>query len=113
VLPVAHRLTRPDGFRHAVRNGRRAGSRTVVVHAALPAAGGGSPAEVGLVVSKAVGNAVVRNRVKRRLRHLARDHVAALPDDALVVIRAQGAAAAASYQELGSDLDRCLTRVLR
>jgi ribonuclease P protein component len=32
--------------------------------------GTGSQSRVGFVVSKAVGGAVVRNRVKRRLRHL-------------------------------------------
>lgn len=83
-----------------------------MVHAA-PADGTGAPGQVGLVVSKAVGNAVVRNRVKRRLRHLARDHVATIPDDALIVIRALRESASASYQELGTDLDRCLTRALR
>ena len=46
------------------------------------------PARVGFVVSKAVGNAVVRNRVQRRLRHLAREHLASLPGSAVLVIRA-------------------------
>lgn len=50
------------------------------------------PLRVGFVVSKAVGNAVVRNRVKRRLRHL----VAARPEvtGADVVVRALPPAAA-------------------
>jgi ribonuclease P protein component len=34
---------------------------------------------VGFVVSGAVGNAVTRNRVKRRLRHLAATHVVDTP----------------------------------
>ena len=34
---------------------------------------------IGFVVSGAVGNAVTRNRVKRRLRHLAAAHVADTP----------------------------------
>ncbi len=114
MLPAAHRLTRPDGFRRAVRSGRRAGSRTLVVHAAAARhPGSPAPAAVGLVVSKAVGNAVARNRVKRRLRHAMRDHLAELEDDSLVVIRALPASAAATYPELVGDLDRCLTRVLR
>ena len=66
---------------------------------------------IGFVVSKAVGNAVARNRVKRRLRHLAREHVSTLPGSAVLVVRALPAAAQASYAELGTDLDRCLQRV--
>jgi ribonuclease P protein component len=67
---------------------------------------------VGFVVSKAVGNAAIRNRVKRRLRHLAREHVSSLPGSAVLVVRALPPAADASYPELGSDLTRCLGRVM-
>ena len=61
------------------------------------------------MVSRAVGNAVIRNRVRRRLRELVRREV--LPGGSLVVIRALPAAAGASYEELRRDLARCLTRV--
>jgi ribonuclease P protein component len=67
---------------------------------------------VGFVVSKAVGPAVTRNRVKRRLRHLMRERLAGLDDGSLLVVRAQPAAAAATYADLGDELDRCLARVL-
>lgn len=70
------------------------------------------PVRVGLVVSKAVGNAVVRNRVKRRLRHLAREQLCALPGSVVLVVRALPASAGASYDELSSDLTRCVKRVL-
>jgi ribonuclease P protein component len=80
-----------------------------VVHLFDPGQPG--PSQVGLVVSKAVGPAVTRNRVKRRLRHLAREHVSSLPGSAVLVIRALPEAASASYEELGSDLARCLERV--
>ena len=72
-------------------------------------------ARVGFVVSKAVGNAVVRNRVKRRLRHLAGEQLGrleALPGSAMLVVRALPAAATASHAELGADLSRCLDRTL-
>jgi ribonuclease P protein component len=112
VLPAAHRLTDGDAFRHAVRRGRRAGGPVLVVHLAL--VDEVRPGRVGLVVSRAVGNAVVRNRVKRRLRHLAREHLATLeglPGSAVLVVRAQPAAAGASYPELGAELARCLDTV--
>jgi ribonuclease P protein component len=89
-----------------------------VVHLAVPAAASsedaaeGRPARVGLVVSKAVGNAVVRNRVKRRLRHLAREHVSSLPGSAVLVVRALPAAASATYAELERDLARGLSRAV-
>lgn len=72
------------------------------------------PAEVGFTVSKAVGNAATRNRVRRRLRHLTREHLATLqelPGRAALVVRALPAAADASYVTLGADLTRTLDRV--
>jgi ribonuclease P protein component len=110
VLSAAHRLTDGASFQQAVRSGRRAGSRTVVVHLAVDAAAQ-RPARVGFVVSRAVGNAVVRNQVKRRLRHLAREQLSSLPGSAMLVVRALPAAAHASSAELAADLERCLGRV--
>jgi len=110
VLPADHRLTRPASFRRAVKAGRRAGARTLVTHLASVDEPAGDGPRVGLVVSKAVGSAVVRNRVKRRLRHAARARIALLPQDALLVVRALPAASTASYEELAADLDRCLDR---
>jgi ribonuclease P protein component len=66
---------------------------------------------VGFVVSKAVGGAVTRNLVKRRLRHLARERTGSLPPHGMLVVRALPAAADASYAELARELDRCLARV--
>jgi ribonuclease P protein component len=64
------------------------------------------------VVSKAVGSAVVRNKVKRRLRHLARERLTSLPGSAVLVVRALPAAAQSSYDDLAADLDRALVRLL-
>jgi ribonuclease P protein component len=68
---------------------------------------------VGFIVSKAVGGAVARNQVKRRLRHLARERLTSLPGSAVLVVRALPAAGSASSAELGADLDRALGRVLQ
>lgn len=74
----------------------------------------GERARVGFVVSKAVGNAVVRNRVKRRLRHLTRTLLpilAELPGSAVLVVRALPGAVGATTAELDTDLRRCLSKV--
>jgi ribonuclease P protein component len=111
VLDRRHRLTSSAGFSLATRRGRRAGTRTLVVHAGLAAPDAAPGTEVGFVVSKAVGNAVVRNRVRRRLRHLARERVAAWQGAPVVVVRALAPAADASYASLARDLDTAAHRV--
>jgi ribonuclease P protein component len=115
VLPAAHRLTDPAAFTLTVRAGRRAGARALVVH--LHTDGMSAlPPRVGLVVSKAVGNAVVRNRVKRRLRHQMATRLETLPAGSSVVLRALPPAASASSAELAGELDsaldRCLSRTM-
>ena len=66
------------------------------------------PARAGFVVSRAVGNAVVRNKVKRRLRELVRDRLTNLPAGTDLVVRALPAAAKRTYAEMGADLDAAL-----
>lgn len=95
-----------------MRRGRRAGGPLLVVH--LECRDESGPTLAGFVVSRAVGTAVVRNRVKRRLRHLAQEHLdrlEALPGRAVLVVRALPPAAGATGAELGSELARCLDRV--
>ncbi len=115
-------------FRRTIRSGVRAGRTTVVVsalradpQAADSRAVGTSAAEsepvsvrVGFVVSKAVGNAVIRNRVRRRLRHLSRPLLERTPQGTCVVVRALPPAAHPDAA-LGTDLtgawETCLKRL--
>lgn len=103
------RMRRGDEFTAAVRGGRRAGSRTLVCHWADAE----DDLRVGFVVSKAVGTAVVRNRVKRRLRHCVADVLAdpSAPRTGRLVVRALPAAADADSGRLRADLVRGLARV--
>ncbi|WP_078627510.1 ribonuclease P protein component [Streptomyces synnematoformans] len=117
MLPAEHRLRRREDFARAVRRGRRAGRPLLVVHLNSGgdphAAGeGASPPRAGFVVSRAVGPAVARNLVKRRLRHLLRDRLDQLPAGSLVVVRALPGAAEAGYDRLRDDLDAALGRLL-
>jgi ribonuclease P protein component len=110
VLASVNRLTSGPVFAETIRRGHRAGTTTVVLH--LTVGTGVESALVGFVVSRQVGNAVTRNTVKRRLRHLARERMSSLPGSAVLVVRALPASAAASYADLGGDLDRALSRLL-
>ncbi len=63
-----------------------------MVHANVTDSRAGLPPRVGFVVSKAVGNAVVRNRTKRRLRAVIATELTGIPAGVDVVVRAQPAA---------------------
>jgi ribonuclease P protein component len=117
-------MRRAEDFRRVLRTGRRAGGSVLTGHLLLPVgpdsgAGtpgevlSGDPAKVGFVVSRAVGSAVVRNRVKRRLRELMRGRLASLPRGCLLVLRAHPAAASARQADLAADLDLVIGRLLR
>ena len=71
------------------------------------------PARVGLVVSRAVGGSVTRNRVKRRLRHQMAPLLDTLGPGTSVVLRALPAAADASSAELAEELRAGLTCCLQ
>ncbi|GAB2464412.1 ribonuclease P protein component [Xylanimonas ulmi] len=78
----------------------------MVVHLLVDNEGDAAPL-VGFVVSKAVGNSVQRNRVKRRLRAIVRSVIAdgaGLPAHARVVVRALPAAGSATFTELSRDV---------
>ena len=121
MLPQQSRMRRPEDFRRVLRTGRRAGGSVIAGHLLLPASSAGSggdvrsgdPAKVGFIVSRAVGSAVVRNRVKRRLRELVRRRLASLPGGCLLVLRAYPAAAGARQADLAADLDLVIGRLLR
>jgi ribonuclease P protein component len=75
----------------------------VVVH--VVASGDGMPTRVGFVVSKAVGNAVTRNLVQRRLRAAVLPRVAERPNGWDVVVRALPTSANVTFAALVADLD--------
>ncbi|MEE6258476.1 ribonuclease P protein component [Plantactinospora sonchi] len=129
MLAAAQRLRRSTDFAVAIRGGRRASRGVLVVHldptgpsapdlsaetttTPEPASGAGAgheppPVRAGFVVSKAVGGAVIRNKVRRRLRHLVRERLDGwgLPPGTTLVVRALPGAADAPYARLGVDLD--------
>lgn len=111
MLTKANRLVSSQVFAAVVRRGRRAGTRTLVLHLLVPPPSSEASPQVGYVVSKAVGPAVTRNLVKRRLRHLSRGRLDTLPTPCALVVRALPTSATASVAELAEDFDRALRRL--
>jgi len=111
MLDRAHRLRRRTDFVAAIRQGRRAGRATLVVHLHRTEETG--PPRVGFIVPRTVGGAVVRNTVRRRLRHLARGRLAELPAGSMLVVRALPPAAGAPAARLEGDLTTAVRAATR
>ena len=96
-----NRLTRSRDFDSVYRNGRSVSTRFLTLYWYDRDEAVGEP-RLGFAVPKAVGNAVVRNRIKRQLRDVVRDRLERLPvthDYAVVVRRGLPEAAEANGHE--------------
>lgn len=87
MLARANRIVRADDYRNTVRRGRKSATAHCVVYVRT---GSAPTPEVrfGFIVAKTVGNAVVRNTVRRRLKAIAHEKLDVLPEGTDVVIRA-------------------------
>nr|WP_233242764.1 ribonuclease P protein component [Auritidibacter sp. NML100628] len=120
-----NRIRTGKDFSRTIRSGTRAGGRNIVVSVAFQLQGGHrlrpSPTRVGFIASKAVGNAVARNTVQRRLRaavaSLLQDDDFPVGDHSSpgqdVVIRALPRSAEVDYHELKSDVAGQWKRALK
>ena len=106
-MPSPSRLTAPEQFRQAYREGTRLANDRVIVHAR---ARGTGPARVGIAVRRQLGGAVQRNRVKRRLREASARAYSVLPQGIDIVIVPRPPAVEASFEELVASLTELFTR---
>lgn len=100
-------------FTATFRRGVRSATSRIVVHAQADKSLDESVLVGFVVPKKQVAQATKRNRVKRQLRHLMREHLPHIPAGTRVVIRAQAPAATASYHLLDKDVRHCLPQALR
>ncbi len=107
MLSRAHRITRGDEFRRLFRSGKK---RSTTVGTLVYSTGTTALTRVGIVVTKAVGGAVVRNRVKRQIRAIVQPWLNRLGSRDLV-IRVAPDIAAMSFAEIKSELDTAFQHI--
>ena len=84
-------------FRRLYYKGKSTGNRYLVIYCARNRL---EATRVGLTVSTKLGHAVVRNRVRRRLREIVRHNAACLPSGYDIVVVASTAAVEAEFAAL-------------
>ena len=84
-------------FRRLYYKGKSAGNRYLVIYCARNRL---EATRVGLTVSTKLGHAVVRNRVRRRLREIVRHNASCLPSGYDIVVVARTAAVEAEFAAL-------------
>ena len=84
-------------FRRLYYKGKSAGNRYLVIYCARNRL---EATRVGLTVSTKLGHAVVRNRVRRRLREIVRHNAPCLPSGYDIVVVARTAAVEAEFAAL-------------
>lgn len=110
-LPREHTLRRSADYLRCYRRGRRLRGSALRLHVAGNELG---HPRLGITASRKVGKAVVRNRLKRRVRETYRRWPGrgGLPAVDLVV-HLEPAAAGTRFEELSGELEGLLGRVVR
>jgi ribonuclease P protein component len=105
-FPRQCRLLRRAEFDAVYRAGRRASSRQFVIFFAPKPAGDAGPqaTRFGLSVKRALGSAVVRNRIRRRIREILRLHRRELSPGWDVVIHPRSSVATLPFAALEREL---------
>ncbi|MHB1171267.1 MAG: ribonuclease P protein component [Lacisediminihabitans sp.] len=108
MLARTNRLVRAEDYRRVVRRGRRSTAQYMVVY--FTERDGRDPARFGFIVAKSVGVAVVRNRVRRRLKALVYEMLDSIPTGTDMVIRALPGSGEVSWATLQREIFGIVTR---
>ena len=107
-FPKSARLSRASEFERLRREGRSFHGKFIVL--SILKAASTSEARVGLITSRRVGGAVVRNRVRRRLREIVRAARPGLQDGLWLVLIARQQAARATFAALEAEWQQLAKR---
>lgn len=102
MLKQENRLKKRKDFAYIYRRGRSFASRRVAINYAKSR--NMDELLVGFSVSKKIGNAVVRNRVKRKMREIVRQNLHSIPCGYRIIFNGRIAIAKSSYSEISDDI---------
>ena len=102
MLPNSARIKSSSDFARVTKSGRRTTTDSLIAYLLLNQSNSGSSPssnsksnsknddnpKSGLIISKSVGNSVVRHRIARQIRHAVREKLNSLPNGTLFVVRA-------------------------
>ncbi|MFC5930611.1 ribonuclease P protein component [Cryobacterium melibiosiphilum] len=114
MLAQVNRITLGSDYKSVVRRGVRVVGPHIVTYLrrSTTAPGPDAPARFGFIVAKNVGNAVRRNRVRRRLKAASFALLDSVPPGTDIVFRALPAAYAAEWFELTSEVQHGVTNAV-
>jgi ribonuclease P protein component len=107
-FPKSRRLTRSAEFEHVKESGSVHRGQFLLI--SVVSSNDAGPFRAGFVTSRALGSAVVRNRVRRRLREIVRKHQREIVDGLWIVTIARISAVAATYQQMEAEWLRLANR---
>jgi ribonuclease P protein component len=109
-LTPAERIRKKSDFASLYRDGGRFRGRYFTL---VYRRNGGSHSRLGVVASRKVGSAVIRNRVKRRFRELFRRNKALLAESLDLIVITRPGSGEAAWTELRDAFKSALETILR
>ena len=100
MLKKINRLKKRYQFNYVYKSGEHFSGEHMVLYVASSKT---KNIKVGLAVTKKVGHAVVRNKVRRRLREIIKKHVPTLKQNNNIIIVARDNITEASFEKLSNE----------
>lgn len=110
MLARANRIVRADDYRNTVRRGRKSATAHSVVYVRRR---DDDAIRFGFIVAKTVGNAVVRNTVRRRLKGVCHELLPGMPAGTDIVIRSLPGSLDVSWSTLLKDISGVVDKVVK